>query len=35
MAFLAVPLALAIKEVPIARTPSPTPAPAGIPVAAS
>ena len=35
MAFLAVPLALAIKEVPIARTPSPTPAPAGLPVAAS
>ncbi len=35
LAFLAVPLALAIKEVPVSRTPKTTPAPAGIPVAAS
>jgi len=35
LAFLAVPLALAIKEVPVSRRPKTTPAPAGIPVAAS
>jgi hypothetical protein len=35
LAFLAVPLALAIKEVPVSRKPKTTPAPAGIPVAAS
>jgi MFS family permease len=35
LAFLAVPLALAIKEAPVRRTPSPTPAPAGLPAAAS
>src|SRR5690349_1867574 len=35
MAFLAVPLALAIKEAPVSRTPRTTPAPAGLPAAAS
>ena len=35
LAFLAVPLALAIREVPVTRTPSVTPAPAGLPAAAS
>ena len=35
LAFLAVPLALAIKEVPVSRRPKTTPAPAGIPGAAS
>jgi hypothetical protein len=35
LAFLAVPMALAIREVPVARTPSPTPAPAGLPAVAS
>jgi hypothetical protein len=35
MAFLAVPLALAIKEAPVSRTPRTTPAPAGLPATAS
>jgi MFS family permease len=35
LAFLAVPMALAIKEVPVTRTPSPTPAPARLPATAS
>ncbi len=35
LAFLAVPLALAIKEVPVSRPPKTSRAPAGIPVAAS
>jgi predicted MFS family arabinose efflux permease len=35
MAFLAVPMALAIKEVPVNRTPSKTVAPAGLPATAS
>jgi len=35
LAFLAVPMALAIKEAPVARTPEPTPAPAGLPATAS
>jgi MFS family permease len=35
LAFLAVPLALAIKEAPVRRTPSATPAPAGLPATAS
>jgi|SRR5690242_9668744 MFS family permease len=35
LAFLAVPMALAINEAPVTRTPSPTPAPAGLPVTAS
>ncbi len=35
MAFLAVPMALAIKEVPVNRTPSTTMAPAGLPATAS
>jgi hypothetical protein len=34
MAFLAVPMALAIKEVPVNRTPSKTAAPAGLPATA-
>jgi MFS family permease len=34
MAFLAVPMALAIKEVPVNRTPSETVAPAGLPATA-
>jgi len=34
-AFLAVPMALAIKEAPVTRTPQPTPAPAGLPATAS
>jgi len=34
MAFLAVPMALAIKEVPVNRTPSTTMAPAGLPATA-
>jgi MFS family permease len=34
LAFLAVPMALAIKEVPVTRTPSPTPALAGLPAIA-
>jgi MFS family permease len=35
LAFLAVPMALAIKEAPVTRTPEPTPAPAGLPATAS
>jgi MFS family permease len=35
LAFLAVPMALAINEAPVTRTPQPTPAPAGLPAAAS
>ncbi|HWP73475.1 MAG TPA: MFS transporter [Methylomirabilota bacterium] len=35
LAFLAVPMALAIKEAPVTRTPQPTPAPAGLPATAS
>jgi hypothetical protein len=35
MAFLAVPMALAIKEAPVNRTPSKTAATAGLPAAAS
>jgi MFS family permease len=35
LAFLAVPMALAIDEAPVARTPQPTSAPAGLPAAAS
>jgi MFS family permease len=35
LAFLAVPMALAIKETPVTRTPEPTPAPAGLPATAS
>jgi MFS family permease len=35
LAFLAVPLALAIKEAPVRPTPSATPAPAGVPATAS
>jgi MFS family permease len=35
LAFLAVPMALAINEAPVIRTPQPTPAPAGLPAAAS
>ena len=35
LAFLAVPMALAIKEAPATRTPEPTPAPAGLPATAS
>ncbi len=34
LAFLAVPLALAIREVPVSKTPSATPAPASVPVTA-
>jgi MFS family permease len=35
LAFLAVPMALAIKEAPVTRTPEPTPVPAGLPATAS
>jgi MFS family permease len=35
LAFLAVPMALAIKEAPVTRTPEPSPAPAGLPATAS
>jgi len=35
LAFLAVPMALAIKEAPVTRTTEPTPAPAGLPATAS
>jgi MFS family permease len=35
LAFLAVPMALAIKEAPVTRTPQPTPAPEGLPATAS
>ena len=35
LALLAVPMALAINEAPVTRTPQPTPAPAGLPAAAS
>jgi len=35
LAFLAVPMALAIKEAPVTRAPHPTPAPAGLPATAS
>lgn len=35
LAFLAVPMALAINEAPVTRTPQPAPAPAGLPAAAS
>ena len=35
LAFLAVPMALAIKEAPVTRTPEPTPAPAGLAATAS